>query len=84
MAGVEWGLNVLLTMEFIEVVEEVEVEGPLDVVVKLFLWTIVLVGIGLSLELVWPEKKEKEILLIICNVYFFRENNELLLELRAD
>ena len=75
MAGVEWGLNVLLTMEFIEVVEEVEVEGPLDVV-KLFLWTIVLVDIGLSLELVWPEKK---ILLIICNVYFFRENNELLL-----
>ena len=54
MAGVEWGLNVLLTMEFIEVVEEVEVEGPLDVVVKLFLWTIVLVDIGLSLELVWP------------------------------
>ena len=53
MAGVEWGLNVLLTMEFIEVVEEVEVEGPLDVV-KLFLWTIVLVDIGLSLELVWP------------------------------
>ena len=63
MAGVEWGLNVLLTMEFIEVVEEVEVEGPLDVV-KLFLWTIVLVDIGLSLELVWPEKKEKKILLI--------------------
>ena len=83
MAGVEWGLNVLLTMGFIEFVEEEEVEGPLDVV-KLFLWTIVLVGIGLSLELVWPEKKEKEILLIICNVYFFRENNELLLELRAD
>ena len=82
MAGVEWGLNVLLTMGFIEFVEEEEVEGPLDVV-KLFLWTIVLVGIGLSLELVWPEKKEKEILLIICNVYFFRENNELLLELRA-
>ena len=81
MAGVEWGLNVLLTMGFIEFVEEEEVEGPLDVV-KLFLWTIVLVGIGLSLELVWPEKK-KEILLIICNVYFFRENNELLLELRA-
>ena len=78
MAGVEWGLNVLLTMEFIEVVEEVEVEGPLDVV-KLFLWTIVLVDIGLSLELVWPEKKEKKILFIICNVYFFRENNELLL-----
>ena len=60
MAGVEWGLNVLLTMGFIEFVEEVEVEGPLDVV-KLFLWTIVLVGIGLSLELVWPEKKERKI-----------------------
>ena len=58
MAGVEWGLNVLLTMGFIEFVEEEEVEGPLDVV-KLFLWTIVLVGIGLSLELVWPEKKRK-------------------------
>ena len=36
MAGVEWGLK-LLTMEFIELVEEAE--GPLDVV-KLFLWTI--------------------------------------------
>ena len=60
MAGVEWGLNVLLTMGFIEFVEEVEVEGPLDVVVKLFLWTIVLVGIGLSLELVWPEKKKRK------------------------
>ena len=47
-------------MEFIEVVEEVEVEGPLDVVVKLFLWTIVLVDIGLSLELVWPEKKRRK------------------------
>ena len=57
MAGVEWGLNVLLTMGFIEFVEEVEVEGALDVVVKLFLWTIVLVDIGLSLELIWPEKK---------------------------
>ena len=51
MAGVEWGLK-LLTMEFIELVEEVE--GPLDVV-KLFLWTI-LVDIGLSLVLPWPEK----------------------------
>ena len=75
MAGVEWGLK-LLTMEFIELVEEAE--GPLDVV-KLFLWTIVLVDIGLSLELVWPEKKRKKIWLIMCNVYFFRENNELLL-----
>ena len=60
MAGVEWGLNVLLTMGFIEFVEEEEVEGPLDVV-KLFLWTIVLVDIDLSLELVWPEKKERKI-----------------------
>ena len=61
MAGVEWGLNVLLTMGFIEFVEEVEVEGTLDVVVKLFLWTIVLVDIGLSLELIWPEKNRNSV-----------------------